>query len=407
VAEKGKRKKALKRIKRKENLMIITFPKEKFLEKLYPSMVAVSNKSTMSSTEGVLLETMPDGVLRITTYDLSKGVRSYIDGVKIDEEGSFIINANRLLQIVKVLPDNADVTIEVDNNLAVKVKSGKSSFSLFAMKGSDFPAMPDLSGQRGFTIASSVLKRMINKVIHSVAVQDNRPQLCGAFFTFEKDSLEVISCDSYTLSKCSMKCSLEDIGEKSALDKPLSIIVPGHALNELVRMLGDNDNPVKVYMGVKHAIFHIDGVLFFTRLIDGEYIDYNRIMPREQTIFLKLERERLLAGLERAILVAEEKYAGSGRSYVKLTVSGDSLILTSSSASGKIYDEMSCEHEGEDLEIGFNCRFLINSVRAAEGEYVFVTMKGANQSITIEPCEKEEDKDFFYMVLPVRMNEKA
>jgi len=387
--------------------MIVTFSKEKFLEKLYPSMVAVSNKSTISSIEGVLLETMEGDTLRMTTYDMSKGVRSYIDGVKIIEPGSTIIGANRLLQIIKVLPDDEEVTIEVDKNLAVKVKSEKSSFSLFAMRSEDFPSLPDLSGEMGFGIKSSVLKRMIGKVLHSVALQDTRPALCGAFFTFNKNSLEVVSCDSYSLSKCSMKCTLEDIGEKSAFTKPLSMIIPGHALNELIRMLGDNDSTVKVYMGVKHAIFHIDGVLFFTRLIDGAYIDYERIMPKEQTITLKLKRERLLAGLERAILVAEEKYAGSGRSYVKITVSENSLILTSSSASGKIYDEMACEHEGEDLEIGFNCRFLINSVRAADSEDIIVRMKSANQSITIEPLEKEEEKDFFYMVLPVRMNEKA
>lgn len=385
--------------------MIITFSKEKFLEKLYPSMVAVSNKSTIAETEGVMLETMPGGVLRMTTYDLQKGVRSYIEDVTIEEEGRYIINATRLLQIMKVMPDHSDVTIEIDDKLSVKVKSEKSSFSLFAMKCDGFPMLPDLSGEMGFTMPSGALKRMIAKTLHSVAVQDSRPALCGAFFTFFKDSLEVISCDSYTLSKCSMKCPMEELDGKNALSEPLSMIIPGHALGELVRMLGDNDTPVKIYMGIKHAIFHIDGVLFFTRLIDGAYIDYERIMPKEQIVFLKVNRERLLAGLERAILVAEEKYAGTGRSYVKLTVSENSLILTSSSASGKIYDEMECEHEGADMEIGFNCRYLINSVSAADTEEVMITMKSANHSITIEPVEKNEEKDFFYLVLPVRMYE--
>ena len=385
--------------------MIITFPKEKFLEKLYPSMVAVSNKSTIQETEGVMLETMPGGVLRMTTYDLQKGVRSYIEDVKIEEEGRYIINASRLLQIMKVMPNDSDVTIAIDENLSVKVKSEKSSFSLFAMKCDGFPMLPDLSGDMGFTMPSGALKRMISKTLHSVAVQDSRPALCGAFFTFFKDSLEVISCDSYTLSKCSMKCPMEELDGKKTLEKPLSMIIPGHALGELVRMLDDNDTLIKVYMGVKHAIFHIDGVLFFTRLIDGAYIDYERIMPKEQIVFIKVNRERLLRGLERAILVAEEKYAGTGRSYVKLTAKENSLILTSSSASGKIYDEMECEHEGEDMEIGFNCRYLINSVSAADSEEVIITMKSANHSITIEPVEKNAEKDFFYLVLPVRMYE--
>jgi len=386
--------------------MIITFLKEDFLEKLYPSMVAVSNKSTIAETEGVMLETMPGGILRMTTYDLQKGVRSYIENVKIEEEGRYIIGAARLLQILKVMPDHSDITISVDEKLAVRVESGKSAFSLFAMKCDGFPMLPDLSGDLGFTMPSGTLRRMITKTIHSVSLQDTRPALCGAFFTFNRDSLEVVSCDSYTLSKCSTKCEMTSLDGKDAFVKPMRMIIPGHALGELVRMLGDNENPVMVYMGVKHAIFHIDGVIFFTRLIDGNYIDYERIIPKEQTVFINVDRARLLAGLERAMLIAGEKHAGSGRSFVKLTVKEDTLLLSSSSVTGKITDEMEIEHEGEDIEIGFNCRYLINSIAAADSERVIITMKSANHSITVEPLEKSEDKDFFYLVLPLRMNEQ-
>ncbi len=370
-------------------------------------MGAISTKNTTQTLEGVLLDAMADGTLRITTYDMIKGVRSYLkEGVTVTEPGSYIIGAARLLQIIKVLPDGHDITIEVDEKLTVKVKSDNSSFSLFAIRGSEYPSLPELTDERGFSIQSSVLKRMINKTIHSVAIQENRPQLCGAFFTFEKDRLEVVSCNSYTLAKCSVKCSLTDIGEREILDKPLKMIIPGHALNELVRLLGDNDSEIKVYTGYRHVIFHVDGVLFFTRLIDGEYIDYERIIPKEQTVFMKLNRERFLSGLERAILIADEKYANSGRSYVKLTVGGENLVMTSSSPSGKIYDEMAYEHTGDELVIGFNCRYLINSVRAADSENIIVTMKKENTSITIEPFEKSEEKDFFYLVLPLRMNDK-
>ncbi len=387
--------------------MIVSFLKEAFLEKLYPSMGAISTKNTTPALEGVLLDAMADGTLRMTTYDMIKGVRSFLtEDVKVIEPGSFIIGAARLLQIIKVLPDHEYITIEVDDKLTVKVKSDNSSFSLFAMRGSEYPSLPELTDERGFAIKSSVLKRMIQKTIHSIALQDNRPQLCGAFFTFEKDRLEVVSCDSYSLSKCSVKCELDDIGEKMILDKPLKLIIPGHALNELVRLLGDNDEIIKVYTGYRHVIFHVDGVLFFTRLIDGEYIDYERIIPKEQTVFVTLNRERFLAGLERAILVADEKYAGSGRSYVKLTVGGENLVMTSSSPGGKIYDEMAYTHEGDELVIGFNCRFLINSVRAADSENIIITMRKENTSITIEPLEKSEEKDFFYLVLPLRMNDK-
>ena len=128
------------------------------------------------------------------------------------------------------------------------------------------------------------------------------------------------------------------------------------------------------------------------------------MIPKENDIILTLDRERLLEGLERANIIAEEKIQGSGRSYVKINVEDTVLSLTSTSVNGKVYDEMDCTHEGGDLEIGFNCRYLINSVKAAEGETIKVTMKSATAAITIEPYEEDEKSSYFYMVLPVRMN---
>ena len=150
----------------------------------------------------------------------------------------------------------------------------------------------------------------------------------------------------------------------------------------------------------------LDSLVFFARVIDSEYIDYNKIIPKEQNIFVTVDRERLLDGLERANIVAEEKIQGSGKSYVKLEIEDQFLTLTSSSVNGKVYDEMDCEHEGGNLEIGFNCRYLINSVKVAEGERILLSLKSATQAITIEPVEKDDEFNYFYMILPVRMSEK-
>jgi DNA polymerase-3 subunit beta len=146
--------------------------------------------------------------------------------------------------------------------------------------------------------------------------------------------------------------------------------------------------------------------VFFTRTIDSDYIDYNRIIPKTNDIFVTVNRERIISGLERANIIAEEKIQGSGRSYVKIKVEDNYLTLTSVSVNGKVFDEMDCAHEGGDVEIGFNCRFLLNSIRVAEGENVKMTFKSATHAITIEPTEVNEDSDFFYMILPVRMNEQ-
>ena len=382
--------------------MKIVFNKYSLLEKLSPAMGTVSTKNTIPAIEGVLIETLDNNDVRISTYDMSKGIRSIVTDTTVVEGGSYILNASRFIQYVKAMPGE-EFTLEIDGGLNAKVYSGKSSFSMFAFKGSDFPMLPELLGEKGFSIDSAVLKNMINKVIHSVAVAETRPMLCGAFFKINGQKMEVVSCDSYTLSKCSILSDIESIGEVAT--EKFSFIIPGHALNEIIKILPDKGEKVMIYIARKIAIFHVGELTFFTRMIDSEYIDYEKIIPREQTIFVKVERERLLSGLERAGLIAEEKVQGSGKSHVKVVVSGNMLTLTSSSVNGKVYDEMPCTHEGEDIEIGFNCRYLINSVRAADSEELFITMKSAKQSITIEPTEKKEDKDFFYMILPVRMNE--
>ena len=185
---------------------------------------------------------------------------------RVREEGSYIINANRLLQILRVLSED-ELTITVGDDFTATVVSGPASFSLSALAGKDFPAMPDLNGMRGFEVKSEILKDMIAKTIHSVAEQDSRVMLCGAFFRIMQDKMEVISCDSYMLSRCSVKCEIRDVGEVSALD--FSFLVPGHALNELVRILSTGDDITTVKIARKHAIFCRGDIIFFTRMIDS------------------------------------------------------------------------------------------------------------------------------------------
>lgn len=383
--------------------MRFTVSKSTFINKLTPAMGTVSNKGTITAIEGVLLETV-DGQIRISTYDMTKGVRSTFDAIEIEREGKFIINAQRLYQTVRVMPED-EITIDVNDKLNCTISSGKASFSMFAMKGEDFPNLPELSGDRGFEISSEKIRLMIGKVAHSIAEVDNRPMLCGAFFKITSDNLEVVSCDSYTLSRCSVKCSITSLF--AANDVDFSFIIPGHALSELSKNLADGEEEnVHFYISRKHAIIKKGDSIFFTRTIDSEYIDYNRIIPKDNDIIITIDRERFLDGLERANIVADEKIKGSTRSYVKLTTDDQFISITSASVNGKVSDEMECVHEGRDIEIGFNCRYLINSVKVAEGENIKITLKSPTQAITIEPAEEDDSFKYFYMILPVRMNEQ-
>lgn len=381
--------------------MKFTIHKSSFMRVLVPAMGTVSNKNTITAIEGVLIETLDNGKIQISTYDMNKGFRAVVDPIEIERTGRFIINAQRLYQTIRVLPDD-DITIDINDKLNCEISCGKASFSMFALKGEDFPNLPDLVTDNGFSVSAEVLRKMISKVVHSIADQDKRPMLCGAFFKITDGSVEVVSCDSYRLSKCNIKC---DISSISGNGVNYSFIIPGHALGELTKVLADGeDENVKFYLSRKHAIVNKGDVIFFTRTIDSEYIDYNRMIPRDNEIVVTIDRERLLSGLERANIIAEEKIQGSGKSYVKLSVKEQQLSLTSTSVYGCVNDEMDCVHEGGDIEIGFNCRFLIDSVKVAEGENIYIKLKNPNQAIMIEAVEKDDEFNYAYVIVPVRMD---
>ena len=361
----------------------------------------VSNKNTITSLEGVLFETMDDGRIRLTTYDMNKGVRCLFTPSEIERDGKFIVNASRFYQTVRVLPDD-EITVDINDKLNCTVSSGKASFSMFAMRGEDFPNLPELDTEKGFIIKAEILSKMIGKVSHSISDMDTRPMLKGAFFKIDKRGIEAVSCDGYILSKCSTYCPIEYIGSE---ERDFSFIVPGHALGEITKIIEAGEEEVKFYLARKHAIIKTGDVVFFTRTIDAEYLDYNRMVPTENNIFLTVNRERLLSGLERANIVADEKIQGSGKSYVKIIAEGDILSLSSSSVNGKFYDEMECDHKGDDIEICFNCRYLINTVKVAEGENIFISLLKYDKAITIEPAVKEDDFSYFYMILPLKIRE--
>ena len=379
--------------------------KSDLMKKLTPAMGSISTKNTVPAIEGVLIETLENGLVQISTYDMTKGFRATITPVSIEREGRFIINAQRLYQTVRVLPDD-EITFDIKDNLNCEISAGRSEFTMIAQRGADFPNLPDLVTERGFTVSAENLRKMITKVVHSVASQDNRPMLCGAFFKVYDGGFEVVSCDGYRLSKCTLKCDVGSLAASGEVN--YSFIIPGHALGELTKILSEGqDEEVKLYLSRKHAIVNKGEVTFFSRLIDSEYIAYDKIIPQNNDITVAVDRDRFLTGLERANIIAEEKVQNSGRSYVKISVEGHHLRLNSLSANGCVNDEMDCVHEGGEIEIGLNCRFLIDAVKVSEGENIIIKLLDQEHAILIEPTEKGEEFNYVYMILPVKMKDKV
>ena len=238
-----------------------------------------------------------------------------------------------------------------------------------------------------------------------MASNDQRPVLNGCYFRITNDEILTVSCDSYKLAKCSYKTEIENKNEDQSALK-FSFIIPTKTVNELFKLLKDDEREdVRIYMSRKNIVFNIGDMVFFSRLIEGQYIDYDRIILKSHRIFATVDRERMISALERAALVTEEKIAGSVRSHVKLEFEESLLKISAVSTLGSTYDEIEVEQEGDRILIAFNNRFLLDSLRASDAEKIRISMTSALTSINIEPAETDEECTDLFMLLPVRMKE--
>lgn len=383
--------------------MKIIFNRQSINEAVSPLMCAISGKSTLSAVEGILIDANEDQTCTMTTFDLEKGIRITVNA-QVEEAGVAIINAQKFVQTLRVM-DGDFVTLEVDENLKACIFSGKSHHRMNALSGADYPAIPRLVTDDGFVLPQSVLKEMLSKVMYAMASNDQRPVLNGCYFKVNEEGLQLVSCDSFRLAKCKLNTSIENKNkDNSALN--FSFIVPTKTVGELFKLLKDDEREnVRIYMSRKNIVFHIGELIFFSRLIEGQYIEYDRIILSNHRIFATVDRNALIAALERAALVTEEKVAGSVRSHVKLSFEEGILKISAISTLGSTYDEIDIAQEGSDLLIAFNNRFLIESLRACESEQVKLSMTSALTSINIEPVEENEDQKDLFMLLPVRMKE--
>lgn len=384
--------------------MKIIFNRSAISAAVAPLMCAVSGKSTLSTIEGILIEAKVPDTCVLTTFDLEKGVRITVEA-KVIEEGSFIINAQKFNQTLRVM-EGEEVTLTVDDKLVACIVSGRASHKMSALVGSDFPNIPELVSDRSFIVGQSVVKKMMNQVSFAMGYNDQRAVLNGTFFKITDDDLMMVACDSFKLAKCRKKTDLTNKNTNGNDHLDYSFIVPVKTMNELNRLISDDEEALmQIYVTRKHIVFLIGDLTFFSRLVDGDYIDYNRIIMTSHKISVKLNQRELIAALERAALVTEEKIAGSVRSHVKLDASQNMLKISAVSSAGSTYDELFTEHTGDDILIAFNNRYLIDSVRACSSEEIKLSMSSPLTSMNIEPSEKKEDEEEIFMLLPVRMKD--
>ncbi|MGM9652327.1 MAG: DNA polymerase III subunit beta [Eubacteriales bacterium] len=396
--------------------MNVTFDRDTLIAAVTPAAGIASIKNTASAIEGVLLECPGEepGTCRITAYDMEKGMRTSIP-CDIGEEGGIVVKAQNLLQIVRALPEGK-ISIRVDERCRATISQGKSSFEIIVTPGENFPQLPLLAGDRNYTMPQHLLRDVVTRTIYAVAANDQRAIFNGAYFRIENDRLLVIGCDSNRVAISHVCLPGEDNPEAS-------VIVPGRLLGEVLRMMKDTEDDVTVTLARKHIIFRLGEYVYFTRLIEGEYIDYKRMLPKTHETEVFVAAEALRESLERATLVTEDKLGGNTRAHVKLEFVGNVLKISSVSAGGSIYDELPVAKTGADLVIGFNCRYLVEALRNAPDSAVQLRlrMNSPMMGVTIEDAsgsgsrayipgetseaEKDTDQDVFLdYVMPVRMN---
>lgn len=385
--------------------MKIIFNRQQILNDIAPLMCAVSGKSTLTAIEGILIEAKKPDTCIMTTYDLEKGVRITTEA-KVLEEGTYIINAQKFSQTMKVM-NSEEIILTVDSKLSVCIESGKSSYKMSALEASDFPEIPKLTSPMGFTLRESVLKEMISQTSYAMGVNDQRAILNGTYFLVKDGKLMMVTCDSFKLAKCTRVTEIGN-GNDDGEEVRYAFIVPIKTINELSRLLSDDEEAVtKIYYQRKYMVFEIGDIIFFSRLIEGEYIDYNRIIVKDHRINITMDRDELISALERAALVTEERIAGNTRSHVRLDINGHIMAISANSAIGSTYDEVEIEHDGEDMFIAFNNRYLIDSVRACRSERIVMSLSSALTSINIKPEENAEGCEDIFMLLPVRMKDQV
>ena len=383
--------------------MKIVFRKDIICAAVAPLMSGVSTKMTMAATEGILIEASMPNVCVMTTYDIEKGVRLTIEADVI-EAGSAIVSASKFSQIVRVM-DGGDITLTVDERNTATIISGRSSHTLTALPAKDFPEIPRLTSTQGFTAPQRTVRGMMAKCMYAMGVNDQRPVLNGLFFSVKEGKLHTVSCDSFKMATCATEADLMGIDGSDNVEDT-KFILPNKSVSELYKLLSDKDEEamVTVYTSRKNIIFVMGNITFFSKLIEGEYIDYNRIILRNHRIFLTMDREDFISALDHAALITEEKVAGSVRSHVRLETEGNVLKISATSGTGSAYDEVAIGHEGDDITIAFNNRYLIDSLRACNADRIRISLSSPLTSINIEPADDCADEDLF-MLLPVRMKE--
>ena len=365
--------------------MKFTCEKNQLVSAISVASRTVAQKSAIAGLEGILVRA---GVkVMLTGYNLETGITVSLDA-NIQETGACIMPARLFFDIIRKLPDDT-VSIQVDENFKVSIKGGISSFTITALSADDYPELPDVDSEKGIRVPQCELKAMISGTIFAVSENQARPIHTGILFEVDNTSITSVAVDGYRLA-------LRRYVPEEPLERTLKFVAPAAALKEVEKILGDTEDTATFYPGSKHILFTIGDATLVCRILEGEFLDWRRVLPQNNPVKLVGNVSQLTDSIERVGLVISEKL----KSPVRCKFGDNTAEFRTVSTIGEAYDVCPIAGDGKDLEIGFNCRYLLDALRAVPDSECTLEMINGLSPIVLNPTEGNR---YSYMVLPVRL----
>lgn len=346
---------------------------------------AVGSKTTSPVMEGLLITAEND--VTMSGFNYKTGIQRTF-AASVYEPGAVVLNARILSDIVRKLPDEI-VEVLVDERLMATIKCGSSEFNIIASDAKEFPEMPVVPRDEGFTVPDLTLKELIGGTIFAVCENENKPIITGSLFETDGKTLRMVSVDGYRLA-------VRQAELQEAPPRDFSFVVPGETLKEIYRILPDDEESCFISPQKKHALFDFAGTLVNTRLLEGEFLNWRAAIPQDQPVNVRLNKAELIDAVERVSLIISERL----KNPVRCIFEGNTLKLSCITALGRSYDECRIPDVGPAIEIGFNNRYLLDALRACPDDEFILGLKSGLSPCTMTPVEGQK---FTYLVLPVRL----
>ncbi|MBS2967212.1 DNA polymerase III subunit beta [Metabacillus sp. KIGAM252] len=376
--------------------MKFVIQKDKLAQGVQDVMKAVSSRTTIPILTGIKIVANSEGVT-LTGSDSDISIESFIPieekgkiNVEVQTPGSIVLQARFFSEIVKKLPKDT-VEMEVQNHFSTIIRSGKAEFNLNGQDAQEYPHLPNVEEENVFRIPTDLLKTLIRQTGFAVSTSETRPILTGVNWRIENGELTCIATDSHRLA---LRKTSIDAGHEGKYN----VVIPGKSLSELSKILDDSNDLTEMVFTDNQVLFKAKNILFFSRLLDGNYPDTSRLIPDESKTDVLVQTKEFLQSIDRASLLAKE-----GRNnVVKLsTLEGGMLEISSNSPEiGKVIEEVQTEEiSGEELKISFSAKYMMDALKALESSEIKVSFTGAMRPFLIRT---PEDDTILQLILPVR-----